>query len=298
MFKLGIPFLKNCTSFQLINEGFSDDEKWCVDHTYLLRISPHGDLNKLQRQAEITNQIHVKDVRIPYVHDVGMYEGKAYMILDYLSGENGEVALPTKSIENQYTIGIQVGETLKNMHSIPAPHNYPSWEQTWRDRVERLTPRFEEIVSKHPHYQNVLPFIFDNLHLLENRPSSVQHYDFHPGNILIHKDTFTGLIDMQKITYADPINEFYKMEYFNVPISRSYSQGVLDGYHDKQTIPSSFWELHRLYAAIHIVSAEVWGHEGGIKQLGKFQKYTRFTLIQFDDFKSLIPKWYSSKVTL
>lgn len=83
------------------------------------------------------------------------------------------------------------------------------------------------------------------------------------------------------------------MEYFNVPISKAYSKGVLDGYHDHQPIPLSFWELHRLYAAIHIVSAEVWGHEVAINQREKFQGYTRFTLEQFDDFKLLVPKWYN-----
>lgn len=293
MNKFNIPFLNKCTSFQLIEEGFSDDEKWCVDRTYLLRISPHGDVNKLTKQAEIINEVHAVDAHIPYVHDVGMIEDKAYVILDYLSGENGEEVLPLKSENEQYEIGIQVGKTLKKMHSIHAPANYLTWEETWRNRIERQTPRFKEIVVKNPLYENILPFIQNNLHLLKDRPSCVQHYDFHPGNILVHEDTFTGLIDMQKITYADPINEFYKMEYFNVPISRNYSKGVLDGYHDCQPIPKSFWMLHRLYAAMHLVFAEVWGHEGGINQLEKFQKYTRFTIEQFDNFKLLIPKWYS-----
>ena len=131
-----------------------------------------------------------------------------------------------------------------------------------------------------------------HLHLIEGRPSCVQHYDFHPGNILIHEEQFTGLIDMQKITYGDPINEFYKMEYFNVPISKAYSRGVLDGYHDNEFIPTSFWELHRLYAAIHIISAEVWANEIALDQQERFKVYTDFTINQFDDFNLLIPKWY------
>ena len=293
MNKLDIPFLNTCSYFQLIEEGFSDDEKWCVDHTYLLRISPHGDIFKLTKQAEIINKVHSVDSHIPKVHDVGIYGDKTYMILDYINGENGEEALPLKSEKDQYKIGIQVGKTLKKIHSFSAPANFPSWEETWGNRLELQAPRFNEIEEKNSCYQSILPFIRNNLHLLKNRPCCVQHYDFHHGNILVHGDTFTGLIDMQKITYADPINEFYKMEYFNVPISRNYSKGVFDGYHDKKSIPNSFWELHRLYAAMHIVFAEVWGHEGGINQLEKFQKYTRFTIDQFDDFKLLIPKWYN-----
>ncbi|WP_144509776.1 phosphotransferase [Bacillus sp. FJAT-22090] len=158
--------------------------------------------------------------------------------------------------------------------------------------MERQIPRFRKIVEVNPNYDSILSFIQNNLHLLKNRPSCVQHYDFHPGNILIEEDCFSGLIDMQKITYADPINEFYKMEYFNVPISRAYSKGVLDGYHNNMPIPLSFWQLHRLYAAIHIVSAEVWGNEVAVNQREKFQRYSRFTLEQFENFKLLVPKWY------
>lgn len=293
MYKLQIPFLQKCSSFQLIEEGFSDDEKWCVDQTYLLRISPTSDISKLVEQAKLTNEVYALDARIPYVHDVGVLENRAYTILDYMIGENGDVALPMKSPEVQYGIGLEVGNALKNMHSIVAAKDYPSWEEIWRGRFESQADRFKKIVSRHPNYESILPFIQDNLHLLKNRPCCVQHFDFHPGNILIHEDSFTGLIDMQKIRYADPINEFYKLEYFNVHVSRPYSCGVVDGYHDEKPIPNLFWELHRLYAAMHLVFAEVWGHDGGINQLEKFQKYTRFTLDQFEDFKLLIPKWYN-----
>ncbi|GGA27542.1 aminoglycoside phosphotransferase family protein [Psychrobacillus lasiicapitis] len=293
MEKPNIPFLNKCTIFQFIEEGFSDDEKWCVDHTYLLRISGHGNVQKLKKQAEIINEVHALDSHIPFVHEVGVVDEKAYMILDYISGDNGEIALPLKNETEQYNIGSQVGKTLKRLHSVHAPASHQTWEETWRNRVERLATPFTEIVKENSHYECVIPFIEHNLHLLKNRPNCVQHYDFHPGNILVEEDRFTGLIDMQKITYADPINEFYKMEYFNVPISRTYSKGVLDGYHDHQPIPLSFWQLHRLYAAIHIISAEVWGHEVAVKQRDKFQKYTRFTLDQFGDFKLLIPKWYN-----
>ena len=287
-----IPFLINCLSFELINEGFSNDVKWCVDHTYLLRISPNTDLKLVEKQALLTNASHAIDPHIPYVHDVGIFEDGAYMILDYIIGQNGEVVLPTLSDDVQYQIGQKVGKTLHNVHSISAPADIPTWEERWTRRVEKLSPRYLELAYQNERYQAVITFVQNHLYLLEGRPSCVQHYDFHPGNILIDENTFTGLIDMQKITYGDPINEFYKMEYFNVPVSIPYSCGVLDGYHNNRPIPNLFWELHRLYAAIHILSAEVWANEIALDQQEKFKKYTLFTLNQFDDFKLLIPKWY------
>jgi len=289
-----IPFIKDAQKFTLIEEGYSTDQKWCVDNKYLLRISPGADIQYLEHQAVLTNKIHALDKRVPKVHEVGQFNEHPFVLLDYLPGENGEVVLPKLDRNVQYKIGCEVGTTLKNIHGITAPSDHPSWEDRWVGKMESLTPRFKSIVERHPEYSSILPFIQENLYLLKNRPSCIQHYDFHPGNILIENDQFTGLIDMQKITYADPINEFYKMEYFNVQVSQSYAKGVLDGYHEHAEIPVYFWELHRLYAAIHIVSAEVWGHEGGMDQKDKFQGYSRFTINQFDNFKLLIPKWYTS----
>ena len=291
-----IPFLENCLSYVLINEGFSTDVKWNVDDRYLLRISPTTDVNQLEKQALLINAVHAIDPRIPYVHEVGLYENTAYMILDYIAGDNGEVVLPTRSDATQYRIGQQVGQTLRNMHSIPAPIDFPTWEERWTNRVEKLSPRYMEIALHNDRYLRVLDFVQKHLHLLKGRPSHVQHYDFHPGNILIQEDTFTGIIDMQKITYGDPVNEFYKMEYFGVQISKAYSRGVLDGYHANEVIPKAFWEQHRLYAAIHILSAEVWANEIALEQQEKFKRYTLFTMNQFDDFKELIPKWYTEGI--
>ena len=290
-----ISFLENCTSFTLIDEGFSNDEKWCVDNTYLLRISPNADIVKLRKQAELTNAVNAIDSHIPYAHEVGTFNGKSFVILDYIKGKDGNNLLPSLSEVAQYRIGQQVGQTLKRMHSIPASPEYPIWEDRWKQRVEVHSKKFEKIALTNGRYEKVLPFINKHLYLLKDRPSCIQHYDFHPGNILIHEDNFTGLIDMQKITYGDPINEFYKMEYFNVPISRTYSCGVFDGYHDNKPIPKEFWELHRLYAAMHIMAAEVYGAEFALNQREKFQQFTRFTLNQFDDFTVLIPKWYEQK---
>ena len=294
LFKPAISFLENCSSFRLIEEGFSTDEKWNVDEKYLLRFSSKEQLAKIKQQATLINAVHVKDPLVPYVYEVGLYEERAYAILDYQPGKNGEVMLRRLPKEVQYEIGLQVGETLKRMHSIEAPADHLAWENVWNERFENQAPLFEKIVARNPSYSCILPFIHKHLHLLHNRPSCVQHFDFHPGNILIEENRFTGLIDMQKIRYADPINEFYKMEYFNVSVSIPYAKGVVEGYHAQQPIPSSFWELHRLYAAMHLVFAEVWGHAGGIAQLEKFQNYTRYTIEQFQDFSILIPKWYST----
>jgi aminoglycoside phosphotransferase (APT) family kinase protein len=138
-----IPFLKDCLSCKLINEGFSTDVKWCVDERYLLRISPTTDVRQLEKQALLTNAAHAIDPRITYVHEVGIH-----MILDYIAGENGEAVLPTHSNGVQYRIGQQVGQTLRNMHSIPATTVSPTWEERWKKRVELLSPRYEEIAFR------------------------------------------------------------------------------------------------------------------------------------------------------
>ena len=92
-----IPFLENCSSYELIEEGFSNDCKWRVDHTYLLRISPNVSYDQLEKQSRLTNAVHLVDKHIPYVYEIGRYEDAVYTILDYMKGESGEVALQSRS---------------------------------------------------------------------------------------------------------------------------------------------------------------------------------------------------------
>ena len=165
-----IPFLENNSSFKFIDEGFSTDEKWCVDHTYLVRISPNADIERLKMQANLTNAAHANDSRIPFVHEVGVHCDKPYMILDYIEGENGRVLLPKLSKDTQYRIGQQVGQTLFKMHQISAPISYPPWDQQWISRVERLLPRFEDIATGNTRYKKVARFVMNHLHLIRGRP--------------------------------------------------------------------------------------------------------------------------------
>ena len=59
-----ISILEDCLSYVLFNEGFSTDVKWCVDNRYFLRISPTSTVNQLEKQALLTNGLHVIDPSI------------------------------------------------------------------------------------------------------------------------------------------------------------------------------------------------------------------------------------------
>ena len=72
-----VPFLEKCSDYKLIEEGFSNDDKWCIDHTYLLRISPDATYESLGKQALLTNAVHAIDAHVPYVHEVGIYKGSS-----------------------------------------------------------------------------------------------------------------------------------------------------------------------------------------------------------------------------
>ncbi|PKR77602.1 hypothetical protein CEY16_06595 [Halalkalibacillus sediminis] len=288
-----ISFLNEYKTAHKINKGFSHDEKWVIDDRYLLRIFGDVSSEQLEEQALLIQKAVNNGASIPNVHELGMYQSKPYMILDYLQGKNAEEVLPVMSGQEQYQAGLDTGRGLQKLHASPVDQPVASWESKWNKRVYRLAPDFESIFKNSPRHLKVLDFIYDQLYLMKDRPQRIQHYDFHPSNVIFNNNRFEGIIDMQKIKLADPYHELYKTEYFTLPISVSFARGIFDGYHDG-SVPADFWKLHRLYAAIHIVSAEVWAHNVAIDQKETFRRYTERTLNEWDDFQLDIPKWYTA----
>ncbi|MGM7683242.1 aminoglycoside phosphotransferase family protein [Cytobacillus sp. Hm23] len=289
-----IPFLKDAKHAKLIHEGFSEDEKWNVDECYLLRFYPKSNIETLTRQANLIEQAYESGCQVPNVYDLGVWEDTPYMIVDYVKGENAELMMDKLTEDEQYELGKEVGELLSKLHAVPIAEPSVCWDELWTNRVERLSPQYKEIFHDSSRHLYVIDFINDNLALMNNRPVAIQHYDLHPANIIVKHKKLAGMIDLQKITIADPYHEFYKMEYFTTPISQAYARGIIDGYH-QDGVPTLFWQLHRLYAAIHIISAEVWGHKVALDQKDKFMRHTLRTLDEWDDFKREIPSWYNSE---
>ncbi|NCU33492.1 MAG: aminoglycoside phosphotransferase, partial [Candidatus Moranbacteria bacterium] len=142
-----------------------------------------------------------------------------------------------------------------------------------------------------PGDQKVIEYIKKNIHRMGRQPSTFQHGDFHPGNLILTKDFTLGLIDFNRWDVLDPYEEFYKLECFSSAISIPFSKGQLDAYFDAQ-IPYDFWETLAVYAAHVAVYSILWAEQFGENDINHMKDLYRMIVKHYDYFNQVIPSWF------
>lgn len=295
-FKEEILYLKNSNSIVPINKGFSADKKYIIDDKYLIRFFSDEDEKRRRKEFNTINELGAYSNAVPKaiafetLNDLGM----SYMILSYLPGKDAEVALKELTEQEQYTAGIFAGKELKNLHKLQAPSHVAPWSVQKKEKSDHYLLELMELQVDDQMKEMLETYIRRNEALMEGRPNTFQHDDFHPANLLINNHTFSGIIDFERIDWGDPIYDLGKLGFFSSRISVAFSRGVIDGYHENSSVDESFWELYALYSAMHIVSALVWGFRISLKQYELLLKYSHDVIRDHDNFNSVIPNWYKN----
>ncbi|MFD2210271.1 phosphotransferase family protein [Virgibacillus halophilus] len=291
--KRSLPLLRMASNISKIDKGFSRDQKYMIDGTYLLRVFESENTLDRQKEFETIRMLAAYSDFIPKAVSFHIFDeiGLSCMVLTYLPGEDGEVALPVLAGTKQYDAGFQAGEELKKLHQLQAPANLPAWEVQKKQKSDTYLNALEELEDIDTEMKTTLcTYIRNHEYLLRARPQTIQHDDFHPANLLIHKERFAGIIDFQRMDWGDPVHDLHKLGFFFSRISVPFTRGVVDGYHAQTGVPETFWERYTLYSAMHVVSALVWG-----ERIGSFPKMLAFSkdvLRDHDNFHRFIPKWY------
>lgn len=291
-----ILYLKNANSIVPINKGFSADKKYILDGKYLLRLFSSKDeenrreeFNTIKKLAAYSNAVP-KAIAFETVNDLGM----SYMLLSYLPGKDAEVALKELTESEQYTAGFLAGKELKSLHKLKAPSHIAPWSVQKKKKSDNYLLELMKLQVDSGMKEILKTYIRKNEKLMENRPSTFQHDDFHPANLLINRRTFSGIIDFQRMDWGDPIHDLTKLGFFSSRISTVFTRGIVDGYHENSSVDEFFWELYTLYSAMHIVSSLVWGLRLNLEQYELLLGYSLDVLHDHDDFNSAIPKWYKN----
>lgn len=290
-----ISHLINAKEFVELKKGYSNDQKYVIDQNYLLRIFPIREAAKRQEEFLTLHKLHELSKYVPEGLEFGEIKNlqKAYMVLSFLPGVDAEEGLCRLTEEGQYAAGFSTGNELKKLHTLSAPLHQPDWEHVKAAKINNYMLEFEKLDLD----QNIMlilqMYIESNLYLLKDRPNKFQHDDFHPSNLLIHNNSFSGIIDFQRMDWGDPIHDLQKLGFFSKQVSIAFTKGILDGYHDGQLIDDSFWKLYSFYSAVHIVSALVWGKKRSQSQFDLLFDYSLDVLKDHDNFRCIIPKWYS-----
>ncbi len=277
-----------------ITKGWSGDRKYCVTDEggkqYLLRISDGSQQDRKRRQFEKMKQVAALGVPMCQPLEFGLCDEGAYSLQSWIDGEDAEAQLPGLPEEQQYQYGLQAGQILKQIHSLPAPDDVEDWESRFNGKIDRKIAMYQDCPLKYENGQVFLAYLAENRYLLKGRPQSYQHGDYHVGNMMIDRAGQLYIIDFDRDDYGDPWEEFNRIVWC-AQKTPMFATGMVDGYFGGE-VPLAFWKLLALYIACNTLSSLPWAIPFGEGEIRTMRNQAREVLDWYDDMKKVIPGWY------
>ena len=292
---------------QRLSKGFSFEEKYVLSGNdtkrYLLRITLPADpwlIRYKQTEFEIIRRLRKDSPLIPDAHIFGTSgdESQCFMVLDFIEGTDGEVALSGLCETDQYRIGVQAGKEQKKMHALPAPQGLPDWYESFSAKFARKVAAFDKRGIDLPGIdrEHLSGYIHENISCIRNSPRVFLHRDYHPANMVIDKGQLSGIIDFDRYEWGDPVFDFMALAYFSRAVSIPFSVGHIDGY--TGGLPScEFWKRYALYCAMSIIPGHLWACDyaektGSPDEIGRSEKSIQMVCADLEGFTTDIPCWY------
>ena len=276
----------------VLEKGWSTDKKYCAKDQdggkYLLRISPIEQYGRKKSEFDLMNQVAELGVPMCVPLEFGTCDEGVYSIQSWIKGVDAETA--DLSYEEQYNYGIEAGQILKKIHCIPAPDNIESWADFFNRKIDRKIKAYEECSLKYDKGQIFIDYVNSHRHLLDGRPRTYQHGDYHVGNMMIGEDGKLYIIDFNRCDFGDPWEEFNRIVWCAQAIPL-FAKGMVDGYFDNN-VPMYFWELLALYISSNTLSSLPWAIPFGEGEINVMLNQANDVLSWYDNMNDLIPSWY------
>ena len=281
-----------------IDKGWSGDRKYRAvtadGESYLLRISPMDRLSR--KQSEFENMCKVAQLGIPMCAPVefGTCPEGVYTILSWIDGEDAENRIAAMNEDTQYRYGLDAGKILAHIHSIPASENVQSWDRRFNAKIDRKIDMYQNCELQYEYGgEEMIAYIAQNRHLLEGRPQTYQHGDYHIGNMMIDSNGVLTVIDFDRDDYGDPWEEFNRIVWC-AQSAPAFASGMVDGYFDGN-IPEEFWKLLALYICSNTLGSLPWAIPYGEKEIRVMREQTAQVLCWYDGMRRFVPGWYQKR---
>jgi len=279
-----------------INKGWSEDRKYYAKDDggkeYLVRVFPYqNDYEKREeafRDLQLFNRL---SINIPKVLSFGrLNENELFSVFSWVRGYDLEEKIRELTEKEQYSLGIEAGKILKEIHSINVSVPMEPWEIKMNYKIDRKIKGYKECGIKISGEEKIISYINENRHLLKGRPESLQHGDYHIGNMVLSKDRALGIIDLNRVSYGDPWSEFDRIVWC-ADISPYFASGRINGYFDG-TPPEAFFRLMALYICSNQLSSIPWAISFGDKEIKTMIRQGENIMNWYEGFERFIPKWY------
>lgn len=277
-----------------IEKGWSGDRKYRIvtvdGGTYLLRLSGLDRLERKKREFEKMKEVAALGISMCLPIEFGTCEEGVYSIQSWINGEDAEGAIMAMEETQQYRYGLDAGQVLAKIHTIPAPINAPDWESRFNAKIDRKIAMYENCELKYENGGVFLRYLFENRHLLANRPQSYQHGDYHIGNMMIDRNDKLTIIDFDRDDFGDPWEEFNRIVWC-AQTAPAFARGMVDGYFDGE-VPMEFWKLLALYISSNTLSSLPWAVPFGEPEIQIMRTQAAQILEWYDSMNNVIPSWY------
>lgn len=279
---------------ELIDKGWSGDKKYCVTdehgNKFLLRVSSIEQYEQKKIEYELMNQVAALGVPMCKPLEFGISDEGVFSIQTWIDGVDVEENVNNLASEEQYFYGFESGRILKEIHRIPAPDGIEDWEIYFNRKADCKIKMYEECPVKYENGQAFIDYINAHRHLLNGRPRTYQHGDYHIGNMMIGNDKRLYIIDFNRNDFGDPWEEFNRIVWC-VQAAPLFATGMVNGYFDND-VPMKFWELLALYISSNTLGSVPWAIPFGDGQVQVMVNQAKDVLIWYDNMKNPIPTWY------
>ncbi|WP_226000625.1 aminoglycoside phosphotransferase family protein [Paenibacillus sp. BJ-4] len=292
-----VPDSRTWSHVEEIHKGWSKDKKYYVqtndDRELLLKISDITQFERKQHEFEAVKKLdHLEGILMsrPLGFGICNNEQSVYSLFTWIEGENAEKIIPTLNANDQYRFGFRAGEILRKMHENPAKQDQAPWAEYYNAKISRYISNYKGSGIPFKGADQTIRFIEQHRHLLEHRPQTFQHGDYHVGNMVVTQSDELGIIDFNRLDYGDPWEEFNRITWC-AALSPSFASGRIHGYFNND-VPDLFFKLMALYIASNQISSIHWAISFGQKEVDDMVQRAEEVLNAYDDFQTYIPKWY------
>ncbi|MHB1484133.1 MAG: GrpB family protein [Saccharofermentanales bacterium] len=296
--RLWDDFGRKFTIIKPVKKGWSIDKKYYVETAdgkhMLLRVSDISEIDRKKAEYNMMERVYELGVLTSQPLEFGLCNGdkSCYSLSGWLDGEDAESVLPLMPETERYFLGMKAGETLRKIHTLPAPVNIEPWGERFRRKMQERLDFYNTHPIKSDKGDIAVRYMLENQHLLDGRPQTFNHGDFGISNMMIMPDGQIGVIDFNYFNsdHGDPWWEFDSIPWGTEPSFHFYT-GLIKGYFEGEP-PSDFFKVFSYYLAYDALAAlcDTSENNQGVPAVGK--RHLNNILRWFDNMQNPVPTWY------
>lgn len=280
-----------------LTKGWSTDQKYQVqleDGRYgLLRIAERTAYETKQAEFRLVQSLFGQDLPVAEPLSFWVDDLSVYTLYEWVEGQDMNEVASSLSEQTLYELGCQSGQFLRTLHALPIDQSQRDWNSFYQAKIDNKLAAYQAASHSYPNGQAMIDFVQANCHLLEGRPISYHHGDFHTGNFLLGVDGKLKIIDFDRHDIGDPWEEFNRL-IFTADLSPAFARGQVDTYFE-EPVPEEFWRLLTLYLTVNCLGALSWAERVDPEQIPLMKNQAAKISEWYADFTCLVPNWYSKK---